>query len=266
MYLIYFIISIIIFINRCLLNEDYQEIFNTGYFYSLFCKDIEYKLFNKTFNGLINPNTNILDFGCGPGIISDFFTNYTGIDIDENRINYAKQLYPNKTFILLAPQRKNEDSKNLNFWSILQNDNEDIIQYNLPFRNNFFETILFNDCLHHISNYEISNILPELNRILKENGTIIIREPKKNTNFFTYFITELFENGDYVRTTNEYKQIFSSFDIIYEKSENIFIRDYYVLIVKKNNNILFNDKSNKIKLDRPIMNIITYVLFIYYFL
>ena len=56
MYLIYFIISIIIFINRCLLNEDYQEIFNTGYFYSLFCKDIEYKL-------LLNCNSNIIWFG-----------------------------------------------------------------------------------------------------------------------------------------------------------------------------------------------------------
>jgi len=183
----------------------------------------------------------LLDFGCGPGIMSEFFgENYIGIDIDKTRINYAIQKYPDKTFILTAPNN-----------------------YILPFPDNYFEIILFNDTLHHIDNDTISRLLPELNRILKKGGFIIIREPKKDTNIFTYFITELFENGNYVRTSQEYKNIFESFDIVSEISNNEIIREYYVLIVKniKNNNT-YKDFTKTIKMDRYIMNFIVGVLFI----
>jgi ubiquinone/menaquinone biosynthesis C-methylase UbiE len=233
-------IVLFIFINRVLLNENYQHIFDVGYFYYLFCNDFELKLFTKTFDNFIDKDIKILDFGCGPGIMSQFFTNYTGIDIDKTRIDYAKKIYVQKTFILV-----NENDKKL------------------PFEDNSFEAILFNDCLHHISNFHISKFLPELHRILKKDGIIIIREPKKDTNFITYFITELCENGDYVRTRNEYKEIFKSFDIKYENNVNEIIRDYYILIVKNNSSqkTLFNDESIQVNIDRILMNIFTFTLF-----
>ena len=36
-----------IFINRVLLNENYNEIINNGYFYLFFCKKFEQQLFIK---------------------------------------------------------------------------------------------------------------------------------------------------------------------------------------------------------------------------
>jgi ubiquinone/menaquinone biosynthesis C-methylase UbiE len=244
MYLIILILLFIVFfINRILLNENYQEYINVGFFYFIFCKDIEQELFMKFMGSTKNKfdnNSKILDFGCGSGIMSKFFgNNYVGIDIDKTRIDYAKQIYPNKTFISYDPNN-----------------------YILPFTDNYFEIILFNDCLHHIDNYTISKLLPELQRILQIDGKIIIREPKKDTNFFTYFITELCENGNYVRTSYEYKNIFKSCDIISEEFHNEIFRDYYILTVKnKKNNDTFNDLTTTINIDRHIMNIITLILF-----
>jgi len=239
--MIFLFIVLFIFINRVLLNENYQHIFDVGYFYHVFCKNLELTLFTKTFDNLIDKDIKVLDFGCGPGIMSQFFTNYTGIDIDKTRIDYAKKMYGQKTFILI-----NENEKTL------------------PFDDHSFEAILFNDCLHHINNYHISNILSELHRVLKKDGIIIIREPKKDTNFFTYFITELCENGDHVRTRNEYKEIFKSFDIKYENTNNEIIRDYYILIVQNKfpQTILYDNKSKKIKIDRIVMNTFTVCLFV----
>jgi ubiquinone/menaquinone biosynthesis C-methylase UbiE len=150
-----------------------------------------------------------------------FFENYIGIDTDESRIKTALEYFPKKSFQKVDLITKSN-------------------QY-LPFQNNTFDIILFNDCVHHISNYNMKFILLEINRILKKNGIIIIREPKKDTSLFTYLITEIFENGNYVRTKNEYKEIFNSFTPIYEISNFEYIRDYYVLVVKKSNNICLNN-------------------------
>jgi len=227
-----------IFINRVLLNEEYQNYINVGFFYHLFCKSFEQKLFLKSKIN-IDSESKILDFGCGTGIISEFFgNNYIGIDIDKTRINYARKVYPNKKFLLVTDE-------------------------NLPFNDNHFDVILFNDCLHHISDYKINKIFPELHRILNKNGKIIIREPKKDTNIFTYFLTEICENGNYVRTVKEYKNLFKSFDFIYEESFNEIVREYYVLIVQKNNIFIENTYNNVISYDREVMNLL--VLFVFYY-
>ena len=44
-------------------------------------------------------------------------------------------------------------------------------------------------------------------------------------------MTEVFENGDYVRSTNEYKQLFKSDYPVYEKSHYEIVRDYYVYVI-----------------------------------
>ena len=248
-----YIFILIIFINRVLCNETYDKYINVGFFYYLFCKDVEQKLFYDTMKDIINSNARVLDYGCGPGIISEYFgNNYIGIDIDETRIIQARKMYKTKQFILVDGSNKK-----------------------LPFYDNQFDIILFNDCLHHISDFAIKHILPELRRILSENGVIIIREPKKDTHFLTYFITEVFENGYYVRTTTEYKNIFTSFDIVFEKSYYQYIRDYYVLIVKNNtlenikniknieNNRLENINYEKIIIDIIIINF-CFFIFIHY--
>jgi SAM-dependent methyltransferase len=233
----YLFILSIIFINRVLCNEAYNKYINIGYFYYLFCKDVELKLFLDNMTYILDKDVIILDFGCGPGIISEFFGNgYVGIDIDETRIIQAKKMYPTKNFLHIMPNQKF-----------------------LPFDDNTFEYILFNDCLHHISNSIIKNIIPELQRILKKDGQIILREPKRDTNMATYFITEVCENGDYVRTTLEYKHLFSNFEIVFEKSYNHYIRDYIVLIFennkKRNLQKSLEIESDKIHSERIIINV-----------
>ena len=91
LFIICITIVLVIFINRVLCNEKY---INVGFFYYLFFKDVEQKLFNDTMKDLIDRNARVLDFGCGPGIISEYFgNNYIGIDIDERCILQAKKMY-----------------------------------------------------------------------------------------------------------------------------------------------------------------------------
>ena len=140
-----FTVFTFIIVNRILCNENYQDIFDVGYFYHLFCAKIEQNLFIKSLGNIISKidkTKNVLDFGCGPGIMSIFFSNnYVGVDIDKTRIEYAQQMYPEKTFIKLNT--------------------------GIPYANNYFDFILLNDCIHHIDNYEMSNIISELFRVLK---------------------------------------------------------------------------------------------------
>lgn len=256
--LIFFIINAVsfmaIFINRVLLNEYYSGVINSGYFYFLFCKDFEQHLFVKHLQPIItkinNNQLKVLDFGCGPGIMSVFFDNYVGIDTDKSRIDFAVQQFPNKQFMQI----------------------ELITEYSrqLPFYNNIFDVVLFNDCIHHINNHDMKFIIIDIHRILRLHGVIIIREPKKNTNVFTYIMTEVFENGDYVRNTNEYKQLFKSDYPVYEKSHYEIVRDYYVYIVNPRPDVAmtvtkpFDIDSTRIIIKYSTLLLSTHMLYVCY--
>jgi len=246
-YILFFLGIIIlsfIVINRILCNEKYQQVINVGQYYYFFCSKIEQQLFIKSMGNIISTidkDKRILDFGCGPGIMSVFFSNnYVGVDIDKTRIDFAKEMYPEKTFNQLA---------------ITSND--------IPYPNNYFDVILLNDCVHHINNREMSSIIRELFRVLQVGGIIIIREPNKNTNMFTYLLTEFAENGNYVRGKDEYKQLFNPLELVYEKSSNEVIRDYYIFIVKKNSDIYYGTTwiENNFNISRQIINCATAGLF-----
>jgi ubiquinone/menaquinone biosynthesis C-methylase UbiE len=76
--------------------------------------------------------------------------------------------------------------------------------------------------------------LKEIDRILKPDGMILVREPNRNTTWATYIITELLENGDYVRNSQEYAALFPNYLQMYEKRHYEYIRDYVVLVFRKN--------------------------------
>jgi ubiquinone/menaquinone biosynthesis C-methylase UbiE len=243
-----FIILAFIVINRILCNENYQHVIHVGYYYHFFCSKIEQQLFIKSMDNIISKidnNKRILDFGCGPGIMSVFFNNnYVGVDIDKTRIQIATEMYPDKTF------------KQIGFLSNEKNA--------IPYPNNYFDIILLNDCVHHINNIEMSYIIRELFRVLQVGGFIIIREPNKDTNMFTYLLTEFAENGNYVRGKDEYKQLFNPLELVYEKSSNEVIRDYYIFIVKKNSDVYYGTTwiENKFNINRQVLNGITSSLFV----
>lgn len=238
-------IILTIFTNRILLNEKYQSFINIGFFYYLFCFHGERKLFHyeyKNISRFIASQDHILDFGCGPGILSSFFnTNYTGIDIDKTRIQEAKKQNPNKHFVSIDAVNENTQ---------------------LPFDNASFDVVLINDCMHHIGNKDMVYISQEINRILTPNGRIIIREPINDTNIITYMITQIVENGDYTRNSQEYINMFPNYEILYKNRQNIFFREYIALVLKKTDNernlsaIKINN-SNTPSFGRKFMNLIT---------
>jgi ubiquinone/menaquinone biosynthesis C-methylase UbiE len=243
-----FIILAFIVINRILCNEKYQKVIHVSYYYHFFYSKIEQQLFIKSMDNIISKidnNKRILDFGCGPGVMSVFFNNnYVGVDIDKRRIQIATEMYPDKTF------------KQIGFLSNEKNA--------IPYPNNYFDIILLNDCVHHINNIEMSYIIRELFRVLQVGGFIIIREPNKDTNMFTYLLTEFAENGNYVRGKDEYKQLFNPLELVYEKSSNEVIRDYYIFIVKKNSDVYYGTTwiENKFNINRQVLNSITSGLFV----
>ena len=213
------LVFVILFVNRVLLNENFTGIIDTGFFYFHVCKDCEQALFQKHLGSILPQFTNdgakkVLDFGSGPGIMSVFFDNYVGVDSDQSRIAMASQAFPEKEFVHI----------------------DMITPYSgiLPFENHTFELVLFNDCIHHISNTNFHFILKEIDRILKPDGMILVREPNRNTTPATYLITELLENGDYVRNSQEYTALFPNYLQMYEKHHYEYIRDYVLLGFRKN--------------------------------
>ena len=213
------LIFVVLFVNRVLLNENFSHLINTGFFYFHVCKDCEQALFKKQLGSVLPQFTNdgakkVLDFGSGPGIMSVFFDNYVGVDSDQSRIAMASRAFPEKEFLQI----------------------DMITPYGgrLPFENHTFDLVLFNDCIHHISNTDFHFILKEIDRILKPDGLILVREPNRNTTWATYIITELLENGDYVRNSQEYVELFPNYLVMYEKRHYEYIRDYVVLGFRKN--------------------------------
>lgn len=60
--------------------------------------------YNAMFRDCIDfTGKNVLDFGCGIGSSSCLFDSatYLGVDCDNERIKYAKELYPNYSFITI---------------------------------------------------------------------------------------------------------------------------------------------------------------------
>ena len=243
----YLLVLSSIFINRILLNEYYSHIFNDGYFYLLFCKDFEQHTFSKHMSPVLNDinidKAKVLDFGSGPGIMSSFFINYVGIDTDKTRIQIAKQYFPNKDFHHIDYVSESNP--------------------HLPFSNSSFDVVLFNDCIHHISDYSMEFILFDINRILKPKGKIIIREPSKDTNVFTFFFTEVFENGDYTRHPKHYKLLFKNYETLYEAKHFEYVRDYYVNIYSKTNKKGVVVDYKDVSFSRIIIKYYTFTISIY---
>lgn len=53
----------------------------------------------KNIELLIKDTDKVLDAGCGYGRLSEVIKNYTGVDFSSDFINWAREKYPDKTFI-----------------------------------------------------------------------------------------------------------------------------------------------------------------------
>lgn len=105
-----------------------------------------------------NSQLRVLDFGCGDGKYFDFFRkffkeeNIFGVEISRIRIERCK----------------NKGWKNVLLIKKLER---------LPFFEEYFDLINFDQVIEHISENEINFYLLELTRVLKKNGKMIIITP-----------------------------------------------------------------------------------------
>lgn len=132
-------------------------------------------------------NKKVLDFGCGIGANCFLFKpeNYLGVDPDQKRIKYAKEVNPGYQF--------------------------DIAGRCINVSNNSFDIILIIAVLHHIPTNKLSDIIKEFNRILKSEGKIIVLEPCLfKEYFFNNYYMKLFDRGKYIRDQKEYLDIFKN--------------------------------------------------------
>lgn len=112
-----------------------------------------YKLVRKFVNSYLNDGDEILDVGCGSGVLIEKISKWngnlklTGIDIAETEVKKATNLYPQHTF------------KTLNF----ERD---------TYRNKKFDGIICSEVIEHIPNDEI--FLQNIYKNLKEGGFLYI--------------------------------------------------------------------------------------------
>jgi len=126
----------------------------------------------KTF-GFVLPHLKlglkVLECGCGLGIITfeiaknigDGFV--TGIDIDKNLIDSNNE------------KIKTSNSKNIKF------EQADILD--LPYHDNSFDIVYMQALLFHVN--DPSAALREARRVLKDNGTILVKEPTMDRMVFS---------------------------------------------------------------------------------
>ena len=103
----------------------------------------------------INKNSKILDIGCGMGHFIHFlkkkgFTNYLGIDISPEQVEFVKKFVTDK--VLLADAFK--------FLKDVENE---------------YDVIVMNDVLEHIPKSHIVNLLMLVRKALKGNGVVFIK-------------------------------------------------------------------------------------------
>lgn len=98
----------------------------------------------------IQKGDKVLDLGCGPGDLSVLFSaeNYTGVDIDQKYIDFARKKY-NRNFIRMDAS-------------------------NLKFEDNSFDLVFVSGLLHHISDNLVLKVMSEIKRVLKPPGRALI--------------------------------------------------------------------------------------------
>jgi ubiquinone/menaquinone biosynthesis C-methylase UbiE len=143
-------------------------------FFDKFGSDLGYDVFNKPgykritseFLKYLNParKLKIVDFGCGTGAFTSKLSEHpfelTGIDISPRCIEFARNKYPNISFIVGDVERT-------------------------PFLAESFDVVICSGILHHFRDFR--GVLNEARRILRKDGILLSYDPhKKNPLMWLY--------------------------------------------------------------------------------
>lgn len=168
-------------------------------------------------NSLDLENKKVLDFACGTGNATCLLgkSDYIGCDISSKSLNFARQKNPTKNFVQIDLIKKQGDR--------------------LPFETGTFDYIYLSCCLHHIPTHEINLIFAEFYRILKPDGQILGCEPYMTEHSsMSNWTCNLIDDGDYIRTIVQYKDLFkSSYDFKEKYHKDLFLYKMFVYVCQK---------------------------------
>lgn len=164
--------------------DEWSETYEEGiwsYYFSLANKKIL-----ELLKGRVSSSANILDVGCGPGLlIEQLAQNFTGeivgLDISPKMIEFAK--------------KRCSDFKNVEFI------NTDIESAGT---NKKFDAIVCMNSFHHYNDHV--NVLKDLGKLLNEDGTIILLDPHRDNllrRFWTFLLKNIFDEKDVVYFTRK---------------------------------------------------------------
>ncbi len=137
----------------------------------------------------LSDNGSILDIGCGTGYFSKLFKNakYAGIDNSGEYVSFANKKYGGKFFVM--------DATKMNF------------------NKKVFNWVLMVSFLHHIPDNELKKIFNDVNRVLKDDGKLIIIDPvpvEEQSNFIRKFIFKN-DRGNYGRGKAKISELLESY-------------------------------------------------------
>lgn len=130
----------------------------------------------------------ILDIGCGPADVLSRLKNvtYVGVDPNNRYISLAKKKYGTKgEFYCISA-------------GLLPN-----------FKNEKFDRVLFLGVLHHLSDDEITQLIPKVKSLLTETGRVITHDPVRlvKQKRVSKILMDL-DRGKYIRDQQNYVKFF----------------------------------------------------------
>lgn len=139
-------------------------------------------------------NARLLDLGCGTGELAGSFIkagyDYFGVDIEQERIDYARKVYPGGKFHVM-------DASDLNY------------------PDGYFDQILVTGVLHHLSDEEVRSIVREMNRVLRPGGRALVMEdialPLRGSLNFLGALVHLADEGAHIRRPMQYTPLFKPY-------------------------------------------------------
>lgn len=148
---------------------NYKKVYNKDYFsgknsffwrlgYGRFASFYFNNMFNPLFKYTDKINAGkVLDVGCAYGFMLQRFPvsfQKFGIDVSEYAIDVARKRSPSVAYNVGSAENK------------------------LPFKEDFFDIILFNDVIEHLENPPLA--LENISKVLKKNGILYITTPNLN--------------------------------------------------------------------------------------